>query len=226
MKMIRLLLIITILITAFIASPIYANPNRPVARYLKEPIVKWEGHRLMGELKDAPVKNLLEELLRKDGFEWEITGNLTEKIDISFNHSTAEECILKIMRLNKFNYALIQDSTEPSDSNTPHRIKELIIYKKGDIIWFSRTQRPIPVQQDLKTAKKPASNDKRAAVSAPGVRSKPARPREARITKKSEVGPQEIPKEIREFMDELLAENKISTEEYKDVMNEMSQRKN
>ncbi len=66
--------------------------------------MKWENERLTGEVKNVPIKSLIEELLRKEGFQWAVKGNLTGQISMSFDHLSVEQSIRKIMRVNNFDH--------------------------------------------------------------------------------------------------------------------------
>jgi hypothetical protein len=193
----------------------------PAYRFLKEPAVKWNDERLTGEVKNAPVKNLITELLRMAGSNWEVIGNLTGTISMSFDHLTINDSIKKIMRLNRFNYALIFDEGQPHGSKNSHLIKELTIYQGDQRIRFSRSakQIPAPGKRNFKTARQPGSGR---------IAALPAKP-PAEKPKKSQTLPtgpttEEISalnKEMKAFADEMLSEKKITPEEYKELIGEL-----
>src|SRR5210317_913563 len=100
--MIRQIIFIIIFIGSYLSSPILAVGKGPAYMFLKEPAVKWNDERLTGEVKNAPLENLITELLRMAGSNWEVIGNLEGKISISFDKLTINDSIKKIMRLNRF----------------------------------------------------------------------------------------------------------------------------
>jgi hypothetical protein len=226
MSLIRILPIISILFTVLLSAPVFAGGNMPRSRYLKEPAVKWENNLITGKLRNVPVKGLLEELLRQEGFDWEVIGNLKDTISVSFNHLTINESIRKILRLSRFNYALIVDEPEPHESNSSNLIKELTIYQNDQVVRFSRTAKQLPAQKKKKIKKAPNPGNKKATAALP---SKPP----AEKPKKSQTLPSgltteeisSLNKEMKAFADEMLAEKKITAEEYKELIEELEAEK-
>ena len=165
--MIRQIIFIIIFLTGHLTSPVFAVGKGPVYMFLKEPAVKWNDERLTGEVKNAPLENLITELLRMAGSNWEVIGNLEGKVSISFDNLTINDSIKKIMRLNRFNYALIFDERQPHDSKNSHRIKELRIYQGDQRIRYSRTAKLIPAQKKQKIRKAPNLVNKKTAAALP-----------------------------------------------------------
>jgi hypothetical protein len=214
--MFRQTIFIIILLAGYLFSPLFAAGQGPAYMFLKEPAVKWNDERLTGEVKNAPVKNLITELLRMAGANWEVIGNLEGSISISFDNLTINESIKKIMRISRYNYALLFEEQEPIDSMSTQNIKELTIYQKDQRIRFSRTQKQInkPKKEKITKASNPGTPKSVAALPAKPAAKKPI----IRNTRQSEPTREEIAaidKELRAFADEMLAEKKITMEEYK-----------
>jgi hypothetical protein len=220
--MIRQTIFIIILLGGYLSFPVSSVGQGPSNIFLKEPTVKWSDERLTGEVKNAPVKNLITELLRMAGTNWEVIGNLEGKISISFDNLTINESIKKIMRISRYNYALLFEEQEPIDSMSTQNIKELTIYQKDQRIRFSRTQKQInkPKKEKITKASNPGTPKSVAALPAKPAAKKPI----IRNTRQSEPTREEIAaidKELRAFADEMLAEKKITQEEYNELIREM-----
>ena len=219
----RAFFIISILLTIILSTQLFAGGNRVVSRYLKEPAVKWENNLITGKLTNVPVKGLLEELLRKEGSNWEVIGDLKGTLNISFDDMTINDSIKKIMRLGHYNFTLIFDLEEHTDKPLPHRIKYLTIYQNDKIIRFSRTSRIALAANNKQITKPPkAARQKTDAVSpttkSPAVRKQskntlPSDPTEKEIA--------DIENEMKAVADEMLAEKIITHEEYKELIGEM-----
>jgi hypothetical protein len=225
-NMLRQTIIISILIGAYLSSPVFAVGKGPAYRYLKQPAVKWSGERLTGEIKNAPLASLLTELLRMEGFNWEVIGNLGGTISVSFDHLTINDSIKKIMRLNRFNYALIFDERPSRDANSTHLIKELTIYQRNQKIRFSRTadQIPAPKKKKVKTARETNPSKIIAAMPAKPVVKK-SNIRKTQPSKPTKEEMAAIDKELRAFAEEMLAGKKITQEEYNEMVGETEAKK-
>ena len=137
--MLRLLTILIILLAFVLSTSATADAQRSSSRYLAAPAVKWENNRLTGQVKNAPIKSLLTELLQKQGYQWEIRGNLSGKIGLSFDNMTIEESIRKIMRLGQYNYALLHSSPALSENSSAPTIKELTISANSSLLGLAGT---------------------------------------------------------------------------------------
>lgn len=227
--MIRQIIFIIIFIGGYLSSSVSAVGQGPSYRFLKEPAIKWNDERLKGEVKNAPVKNLITELLQRTGTKdtsWEVNGNLEGNISISFDNLTIDESIKKIMRHNRFNYTLIFDERQPRDAKSFQRIKELAIYQKDQTIRFSRTARQIPSStvKSYPGTSKPVTGKPADPLSAVPLAAKSI----VRNTPRSEPIKEEIEgidEEMRAIADELLAEEKISQEEYDAMIREIEAEK-
>jgi hypothetical protein len=225
-NMFRQTIIIIIFLIGYLSFPVFAVGKGPAYRFIKEPAVQWNDERLTGEVKNAPVKNLITELLQMAGYNWEVIGKLEGKISISFDHLTINESINKIMRISRYNYALIFEEQEPIDPMSTQHIKELTIYQKDQRIRFSRTQKQIntPPQKKITKASNPGTPKSVATLPAKPAAKKP----KIRNTRQSEPTREEmaaIDKEIRVFADEMLAEKKITQEEYNELIGELEAEK-
>jgi hypothetical protein len=225
-NMFRQTIIIIIFLIGYLSFPVFAVGEGPAYRFIKEPAIKWKDERLTGEIKNAPVKNLITELLWMEGSNWEVIGKLEDKISISFDHLTINESINKIMRISRYNYALIFEEQEPIDSMSAQQIKELTIYQKDQRIRFSRTQKQInkPKKEKIVKASNPGTPKSVAALPAKPAAKKPI----IRNTRQSEPTREEIAaidKELRAFADEMFAEKKITQEEYNELIREMETEK-
>ena len=222
-NMIRKTIFIIILLGGYLSSPVFAIGKGPAFRFLKEPAVKWNAERLTGEVNNAPVKNLITELLRMEGSNWEMIGNLEGSISISFDNLTINDSIKKIMRLHRFNYALIFDEQRPPESEKSHLIRELTIYQGDQRIRFSRTQKQTstPKKEKFKKAPNPGKPKTVAALPAkPSTVALPAPPpaKKPKIRNTRQSGHTgediaDIGKEMRAFADEMLAEKKMKKSE-------------
>jgi len=151
-----------------------------------------------------------------------VIGKLEGKISISFDHLTISESINKIMRISRYNYALIFEEQEPIDSMSTQNIKELTIYQKDQRIRFSRTQKQISKPQKEKITKTSNTGRPKSLADLPAkpVAKKPI----IRNTPQSKPTREEmaaIDKEIKAFADEMLAEKKITMEEYNELIGEL-----
>ena len=165
--MIRFLSFLIIWLIGFLSLQVFASEDKSAFRYLKDPQFKWEDERLSGALKNVPVKDLLEELSRKEGFQLDIVGDLNQKVDISFDHLTLEQSIKKIIRLTNLNYIMILDGEGVSEEKGRHRLEKLIVCQKDNRAQSSRAHCTRPVQQKRRVEKKPAPDEKEEAFLRP-----------------------------------------------------------
>ena len=227
--MIRQIFIIIIFIGGYLSSPVFAVGQGQTFKLLREPAVKWSHGRLKGEVKNAPVKNLIVELLQKTdtkGTHWEVIGNLKGSISVSFDDLTIDESLKKIMRLNRFNYTVIFDERQPQDTHDFHRINELAIYQEDHIVRFSRTakQKPSARMTSSRGTNNAINRGPTTRLPVPTPADKP----KIRKSPRSEPTKNEIAafnKEMRAIAEELLAEEKISQEEYKKLIKNIESEK-
>ena len=227
--MIRQIIFTIILLGGYLSSSVFAVGQGATYRLLREPAVKWNDGRLEGEIKNAPVKNLITELLQRAGTKgtnWEVIGNLKGNINISFNNLTINESIKKVMRLNRFNYALIFDEWQSQGSKHFHRIKELTIYQEDQAIRFYRTSKQIQASREINSerTRKPATSKPTVVLPASPAAAKP----KTQGTRPAEATSEEIAamdKELQTIADEMLADEIITQEEYDALMEEIEAEK-
>lgn len=225
--MIRLVIVFIFLISGFLPYFASAGETKSAPHSLKNYQLQSEGGRLTGELKNVAIEKLLEEVLQIDGFRWEVNGKLNGSISISLSQLTVEQCIKKIMRLNHFNYALIFDHDDSADNNNPHRIKNLTIYQKDEIVRFSRTSQITLAAKKKQINLTPNAVSKRTTAVSP-VAKPLAEKKQTKETLPSDPAVKEISAhklEMKAYVDDLLGEDKITQEEYDALIGEMKKTK-
>lgn len=221
--MLRIFTIFSLLLTLILTTTARADATGFSSRYLKEPAVKWENNRFTGKVKNAPIGNLLVELLQHEGYQWEVKGNLSGHTSINFNDLTIQESVQQIMRLGSYNYTLVQTGPPSSDGSNPPKIEELTIYQDDKIIRFSRTPQKIsvpsktahmnPVRQRRRATTPVASSAKRPAVPRKSQKTLPKKPGKERLAT--------IDKQLKEMADDMLAKKEMTREEYEELMKEI-----
>lgn len=226
--MIRFLSFLIILLIGVLSLQVFAGEGKPVPHYSMYPQLKWEDERLIGELSNCPVKTLLEELSRKEGFQLEIIGDLNRKLDLSFDHLTLEQSIKKIMRLSNLSYVMILDVDGQSENKALYRLSKLIVCQKDKSAQSSssRTQRTRPVPQKRRLEKKPPQNEKEEAISQSSEPSTEHRQRQKKAPKKAEMEFEGSPEDLRSYVEEMSREGLINSEEYKMILEKMEGEKN
>ena len=227
--MIRPTIFIIIFLGLHLFLSVFAVGQGLPFRYLREPAVKWNNERLTGEVKNAPVIDLIKEILQKTGTKgtnWEVNGSLKGNISMSFDNLTIDESVKKIMRQNRFNYTLISDERQFRDTNSIPRIKELAIYQEDQTIKFSRTSKPIPSSTVMRfqRTRKPVTSKPAETLPAPP----PPAKSKTRSTQRSEPSDKDIAvieKEMRAIADDMLAKKEITIEEYNALLEEIEAEK-
>ncbi len=215
--MIRLFFVLTFFYSCILPPHISANETKSVSRFFKNSQLQWSGNRITGQLQNVPVKSLIEEILQTDGFRWEIWGEVSGNISISFDQLTVQQCIKEIMRLNHFSYALILEDEQLLGSIKTNNIKKLMIFKNDDIIRFSRTPQKRLVRQKMKIEEKSVPEKGVAVSLQPKSLSKKEKHRQ-RLSKKYKVDFEGTSQDLKNFVNELLIENRISSDEYEKIM--------
>ena len=191
------------------------------------PQLKWENERLSGGLKNVPIKDLLEELSRKENFQLEIVGDLNLKLDLFFDHLTLEQSIKKIMRLSNLSYVMILDVEGQSEDKALYRLNKLIVCQKDKSAQSSRTHRTRPVPQKRRLEKKPSPDEEeKETISQPPEPPAISRERPKAIYRKSEVEFEGSPEDLRSYVEEMSREGLINSEEYKMILEKMKGGKN
>jgi hypothetical protein len=202
-----------------------AVPYSGYARYLSGPTVKWEGNRLVGDLRNVPVRGLLEELLQTEGVKWEVEGDLNGQVSVSFDELTLEESIRKVLKSNRYSYTLIQSLPDPPDPSSPSIIKQLTVYQDDKMTRFWRTDQKLgPPPNNLSTPKTVYPANSPPVTVADGAPRHQVLP----LPVKPEVAPEDLERvdeEIKEFLSDLLKERQISAQEYEKMMTEMGKGK-
>lgn len=189
------------MVLIYCTQPIASEIKSPI--YLKAPMVHWEENRLTGELKNIPVSKLLKDLISNGNFDCKISGQLPGSISIRFENLTTEEIIHKIMRSNNYSYTLLSTSAETEKYSN---ITMLTIYQGDNVISFNR----VPYRnQPALTASVPSpakKTDKRKAA-----------PPDVDYAK----GIKKLDQDIKGFLDEMLAANEMSREEYEKALTDI-----
>ena len=219
--MIRFRSFLIILLIGVLSLQVFASEGKPVPHYSMYPQLKWEDERLTGGLKNVPVKDLLEELSRKENFQLEIIGDLNLKLDLFFDHLTLEQSIKKIMRLSNLSYVMILDVEGQSEDKALYRLNKLIVCQKDKSAQSSRTHRTRPVPQQRRIEKEPPPNEKEEAISQSLEPSTEHRQRQKKASKKSEIEFEGSQEDLRSYVEEMSREGLISLEEYKMILEKM-----
>ena len=233
MLIIRLFSILTI--SFYLALPIQALAGNggPGGRYLRAPAVSWQDGRISGEVRNAPVQGLVEDLLRSGGYEWYVDGKLPGQISITFDGLTPAESVHKIMKQSDFNFAMIRAGAETTDGGVDMDIAQLTVYQPNGYVRFKRTAQKTTAVNSNSTRINPTVPLTRAAatkrstqVKAPAAQPVRVAPKATRPEPppKTELTPEELAKmdkELKAVLDEMLAAKQISEEEYRQLMEEL-----
>ena len=172
--------------------------------------VTWNENRLTVDLKSAPVKGVLKDLMESEGFSCQVEGDLQGTITMTIDNLTVEETVHKIMRNRKENYTIITSGTDPSDDS--HTVlSELTIYQKNEVVRFEKVPEGILAVEPKRVT--------------PAVQPAAQAPPENR-SRQSDLATQEMREEldaeIKSFLDEMLTEEKMSQQEYEEALRTMS----
>ena len=223
--MIRFLSFLMSLLMGLLSSQVFAGEYGPPLRFLKSPQVRWENELLIGELKDVPLKGVLQELSLKEGFQLEVIGDLKEKVDVSFDHLTLEQSIKKIMRATGLNYVMITEEGGSTEMGPSNRIKKLIVCLKDKTSRGPEIPSP-PRSLPRERVEVPPGDEPEEGLS-PHLepdheREEMEQEEEAR---RSKVEFQGAPEDLRKYVDKLSGEGRISPEEYQMIMEKIKERK-
>ena len=170
---------------------------------LKAPVAMWNDNRLNAQLKNVPVKTLLEELMSRVGGACDVSGSLPGAISITIDNLTTAAAIHKIMRHQKYDYTMILTGFESPDSGSD-TISELTIYRGDDVIRFIKVPNDSrPVQQ--------AGPETIFTPVAETPAQQPTLPVAGMELMK-------LDREIESFIDEMLAEKKLSKQAYDEAL--------
>ena len=208
-----------------------AGNGGATGRYLRPPAVIWQDDLIRGELKNVPVQGLVEDLLRAEGYEWDIDGNLEGQISITFDGLTVAESIRRILKRSDVNFAMIQSIADPSESGAGTDIEELTIYQKDGYVRFSRTSRKItatnnpsmmpaiPLAHSDANQRPPKVNPQPLAPTKQTIKTEPPKPFEPADMTAEERAIME--RDLKAMFDEMLANKEITKEEYRKLTKEL-----
>jgi len=220
--MIRLLALILLLAVAEVPfqpeHSAWADNNG--FRYLRPPAVQFNNGKLSGELSHVPLKDLIYELLRKEGALWEIQGELRGQVSVSLDNLTIAQSIRKVLHSNNLNHVVIMDGTGSKGIDIPMRIMELIVFPDEEEVRFNRTLLTVNKEN-------PALSYGGPSLPTLGNRSK------VEVEPTVEITSRPIPdgnfdesyKAMKNFLERLLEEKQINSEEYNSLMGNMEKRK-
>ena len=195
MRFFPLLILLICLVAGF---PDHETLGQGRLKYLAEPMVTYEDELMSGEVKNVPVNDLLQELLKGRDAECMVTGKLEGGVSIRFNRETSQEIIRRIMNVKSYNYTLV---VHGSDSNTAG-VKVLSVYQGDAVVRFET--RP-GVSKIIVNSPPRTSSDSKKARNIAGTAT----------TNENFKNPED---EIKEFLNDMLASGDISREEYETVM--------
>lgn len=213
--MVRVILFTVFLTQLICFNQTLASEKRNFA-YLKAPMVQWSGNRLTGEFKQVPVSGLLEDLIKSENVDCDVTGNLPGAISIRFENLTPEEVIHKIMLNNNYNYTLVSGS-ESASTDDRHSIGKLTIYQGDEIVTFSSVPKRSRMPQ---ATNKMAHAKPTASLKKMGTRQTTLSPGQH----KEDI--EKLHREYKGFLDSLLESKKISKEEYEKALADMNAKEN
>lgn len=170
--------------------------------------VRWSDHRLTAELKNVPVKGLLKDLMESDGAGCQVNGDLQGTISLQIDNLTVEEAIFKIMRNRKYDFTMISAESESSHGQSVS-VSELTIYQDGNEVRFVRVPKGERIAQPAPGSPVPPP----ATAPTPPPAEPPARNNLATGEML-----EDLDREIKSLMDEMMAEEKISQEEYDEAL--------
>lgn len=233
--MIRFIAFFAGLFIGFLPIEAFASENESGFRHLKAPQFKWENSRLTGEVKDVPVIELLEELSWKEGFELKIFGKLDQKTNVAFDHLNVEECIKKIMRTTGLSFIIISGEAESSDTESSYRISKLIVCQKGKRSSTPTTPRARPKRPKRKAKRKlppkvkeeavsPAPEEESQVVTPPSQGSEGSTARRKAVLQRARVEFEGNPEDLKEYIDQLSSEGKITPQDQEMLLERMKVR--
>ena len=175
-------------------------------------MVTWNDDRLTAELKSAPVKGVLKDLIAGEGFACQVTGDLQGTVSMTIDNLTVEETIQKIMRNRRYDYTLIL--AEPiSTQGGAASVNRLTIYQGSETIRFERLpQGASAVQPERVQPATPLPADQ--ATDQKPVRRTDAAAEEMRET---------LDTEIKTILDNMLSEGKMTQQEYDQALQTFSE---
>ena len=183
-------------------------------------------------MNNVPVQGVVEDLLRAGGYEWDVEGTLSGQVSISIDGLTVAESLRRILKRSEANFAMIQADSGPSGTGLDTGIEKLTIYQKDSYVRFSRTSRKITTskytRQRTTTPKTRASATKRPPIIKPMPAAPAKRPSKSVQLKAVKPPPDMSPedrsmmdKELKAMLEDMLTENQITDEEYRQLLEEL-----
>lgn len=171
--------------------------------------VTWNDDRLTAELKNAPVKGVLKDLIAGEGFACQVTGDLQGTVSMTIDRLTVEETLHRVMHNRGYDYTMIlSESGSTEGSNVA--VRELTIYQSDEMVRFVRVPKDSLGDQSniVAPVAKPA-----APVSA-------EEPAQTTVATGEEL--EQLDREIKSLMDEMLTEEKVTRQEYDEALKNFS----
>ncbi len=177
-------------------------------------MVTWNDNRLTAELKNAPVKGVLKDLMSGEGFVCQVTGDLEGTISVIIDNLTVEEAIHKILRNGRHDYTMLFN--EPGSSGGKHAaVSEVTIYLKDNTVRFAQVPKGSPAAELMRVEPAPTPTPAFASPKEPPDRT----------TRAAEEDLEMLDKEIKSLMDEMVGEKKMSRQEYDEALRTIDDKK-
>ena len=130
---------------------------------------------------------------------------------MTIDKMTVEETVHKILHNRNYNYTMILSGTDsPDDSHAV--LSELTIYQKNEVVRFEKVPTGIL-----------AVEHKRVAPAAQLAAQTPPENQRRQTDLATQEMREELDAEIKSFLDEMLAEEKMSQQEYEEALRTMSE---
>lgn len=210
------LLLILLCLFPFVSQAL-AIEEKEESLSLKEGF-RWENGLLSGDFKEIPVISFLEELSLRAGFELTIMGELDAKMTMSFKKVPLEEAIKRVMRISDLSYVVIFDDKDILAGGKSNWIRKLIVFSQVKNLQAAprRAIREISnpdKASSLTYERKPRSPSQESSL----VRIEPHK----EIPPKSHTEFEGSKQELKNYVDKLSRERRLSPEEYKRIMEEI-----
>jgi hypothetical protein len=161
------------------------------------------------------IRAILEELSSEEGFELLILGDVEQNVSLALDDMTLEESIHKLMRATNLDYLIVFEKTG-SKKRDDFRIETLIVYEKAG----GRSRGPAPERLETRIETEPNRPEPLDYGQAPG----PAGQR--RLEGGGQTGSEfeGDPEQIKDYLQNLAKDGKISPQEYEDILESMENR--
>jgi hypothetical protein len=177
-------------------------------------MVTWNDNRLTAELKNLPVKGVLKDLMSGEGFACQVTGDLEGTISVIIDNLTVEEAIHKILRNRRYDYTMIL--AEPGSPGGWHSaVSEVTIYQGANTVRFTQVPKGLPAAELKRAEPAPTPTPAFASTKEPPDRT----------TRATEDELEELDRELKSLMDEMVGEKKMSRQEYDEALRTIDDKK-